>query len=184
MQSSFTIISSCVSCSAEVKQAIYNSTFLPNLFRMLIGFIVIGIIVGVLTYFSFRRYETQRGLNPDKPFLNPVPLSATALILGIGIGGFIDGIWLHQILQWHGMFTNQLPALDVVGKSVNMFWDGIFHLFTLTAVIIGVAALGRLLGQPNINPAPRLLGGECLPVGDCLILWKVCCIIIFWNFIM
>jgi uncharacterized membrane protein len=25
--------------------------------------------------------------------------------LGIGLGGFVDGIVLHQILQWHHMST-------------------------------------------------------------------------------
>jgi uncharacterized membrane protein len=104
--------------------------------------------------------------------LNPVPLSITAIILGIGLGGFIDGIVLHQILQWHGMFTNQLPADTVLGKSVNMFWDGIFHLLTLTAVIIGVVSLTRLLKKPLINPSPQLVGGDFLPVGGFLILWK------------
>ncbi|MDQ3395819.1 MAG: DUF2243 domain-containing protein, partial [Bacteroidota bacterium] len=97
---------------------------------------------------------------PGKDLLNPVPLSITSIILGIGIGGFIDGILFHQILQWHGMFTNKLPADTVVNKSVNMFWDGIFHLLTLTAVIIGIISLIRLLKKKNINPSPKLvLGG-------------------------
>ncbi len=149
----------CISCNIEVYNAIYNSEFLPNLLTMLTGFIIIGFIVAALTYFSFRRYTNYSRLNPDKNLLNPVPLSTTSIILGIGIGGFIDGIVLHQILQWHGMFTNQLPAVDFLGKSVNMFWDGIFHLFTLTAVIIGVASLTRLLKKKNINPSPKLVWG-------------------------
>jgi uncharacterized membrane protein len=27
--------------------------------------------------------------------------SAAGVLLGIGLGGFVDGIVLHQILQWH-----------------------------------------------------------------------------------
>ena len=27
------------------------------------------------------------------------------VLLGIGLGGFVDGILLHQILQWHHMLT-------------------------------------------------------------------------------
>jgi CheY-like chemotaxis protein len=27
------------------------------------------------------------------------------VLLGIGLGGFVDGIVLHQILQWHHMLT-------------------------------------------------------------------------------
>ncbi|ELB87945.1 hypothetical protein Rwratislav_37287 [Rhodococcus wratislaviensis IFP 2016] len=28
------------------------------------------------------------------------------IILGIGLGGFVDGILLHQLLQWHHMLTS------------------------------------------------------------------------------
>jgi uncharacterized membrane protein len=34
-----------------------------------------------------------------------LPLSPGVLI-GIGLGGFVDGIVLHQILQWHHMLTS------------------------------------------------------------------------------
>ncbi|WP_276167369.1 DUF2243 domain-containing protein [Zobellia alginiliquefaciens] len=79
--------------------------------------------------------------------------------MGIGIGGFIDGILLHQILQWHGIVSNKLPIDTVVGKSVNMFWDGIFHVVTLSAVFIGIASLVRLLKRKNINPSINLFWG-------------------------
>ncbi|MGD9755596.1 MAG: DUF2243 domain-containing protein, partial [Acidimicrobiia bacterium] len=28
------------------------------------------------------------------------------LLIGIGLGGFVDGIVLHQVLQWHHLLTN------------------------------------------------------------------------------
>jgi uncharacterized membrane protein len=34
----------------------------------------------------------------------PAP-RAPGLLLGIGLGGFVDGIVAHQILQWHHMLT-------------------------------------------------------------------------------
>src|SRR5690606_738709 len=81
-------------------------------------------------------------------------------VMGIGIGGFIDGILFHQILQLHGMVSNKLPIDTIMGKAVNMFWDGIFHALTLTAVIIGFVLLIRLLKMRNINPSPKLaIGG-------------------------
>jgi uncharacterized membrane protein len=79
--------------------------------------------------------------------------------MGIGIGGFFDGIVFHQILQWHGMLTNRIPPDTLVNKSVNMFWDGIFHLFTLIAVIIGFISMTRLLRKKNIDPSPKLVIG-------------------------
>jgi uncharacterized membrane protein len=33
------------------------------------------------------------------------PVSA-GILFGLGLGGFFDGIVLHQILQWHHMVTN------------------------------------------------------------------------------
>src|SRR5690606_21033670 len=113
----------------------------------------------ILSYFAFKRYEKHSLQFADKVILNPVPLIITAIILGIGIGGFVDGIFFHQILQWHGMFTNKLPADTLTGKAVNMFWDGIFHLLTLIAVIIGVISLIRLLKKKNINPSSNLAAG-------------------------
>lgn len=106
-----------------------------------------------------KKYKRYSALIPENDLLNPVPLAITFIIIGIGIGGFIDGIFLHQILQWHGMFTNKFPADTLTGKSVNMFWDGIFHLLTLIAVIIGVISLTRLLRKKNINPSPKLAVG-------------------------
>lgn len=35
-----------------------------------------------------------------------VSIALPGTILGIGLGGFVDGILLHQILQWHHMLTS------------------------------------------------------------------------------
>jgi uncharacterized membrane protein len=43
-------------------------------------------------------------------------------LLGLGLGGFIGGIVMHEILQWHHMLTgtgNQ-PATTVDGLEANM----------------------------------------------------------------
>ncbi len=57
------------------------------------------------------------------------------------------------------MVSNQLSTGSVVVKAVNMFWDGIFHVVALTAVIIGFILLVRLLKIKNINPASKLAVG-------------------------
>ena len=41
----------------------------------------------------------------------------SGIILGVGLGGFVDGILLHQILQWHEMVSSVVPPVDLV--SVN-----------------------------------------------------------------
>ncbi len=150
----------CISCNKEIQDQLYNSTFLPNLITIISGFIVLVLIVLAFTYLSARKFRKNSSFVPEKEMLNPVPLATASVVMGIGIGGFIDGILFHQILQLHGMVSNKLPIDTVVGKAVNMFWDGIFHALTLTAVTIAFVLLVRLLRKADINPSPRLaLGG-------------------------
>lgn len=73
-----------------------------------------------------------------------------AVLLGVGLGGFIDGILLHQILQWHHMLSSTdtdnvgipyYPVDTVPGLQMNTLWDGIFSLFTWLCVLIGLGLL-------------------------------------------
>jgi len=67
------------------------------------------------------------------------------IFLGVGLGGFLDGIVLHQILQWHHMLTSEgdYPANTVAGLETNTLWDGLFHAFTWAAVATGLWTLWR-----------------------------------------
>lgn len=74
-------------------------------------------------------------------------IMAPGIILGVGMGGFVDGILLHQILQWHHMLTSTdsdrlgieyYPKSTVHGLEVNTLWDGLFHTFTWLAVLFGL----------------------------------------------
>jgi uncharacterized membrane protein len=152
----------CVTCNKQIQETLFDSTFYPNLFTMLSAFIVLGIMVALLAFITTRRHKLRTTANPHVPILNPVPLTSAATVLGIGIGGFIDGIVLHQILQWHEMLSNKLPPDTLVAKSVNMFWDGIFHAFTLLVVITGIILLWRLLFRRDISHSGRLLAGGLL----------------------
>ena len=57
--------------------------------------------------------------------------------MGIGLGGFVDGIVLHQIFQWHHMLTHQEAATTVVGLELNTLVDGFFHVATWLFVLAG-----------------------------------------------
>ncbi|NHC15084.1 DUF2243 domain-containing protein [Motilibacter deserti] len=72
------------------------------------------------------------------------------VVLGVGLGGFVDGILLHQILQWHHLLTSTdtdnigvayYPRDTVHGLEINTLWDGIFHAFTWLSVLVGLALL-------------------------------------------
>jgi uncharacterized membrane protein len=69
-----------------------------------------------------------------------VPVLPTVL-LGIGLGGFFDGIVLHQILQWHHLLSEPIPPTSVGAIQVNTLADGVFHAATW---IISLAGLGLL----------------------------------------
>ena len=154
--------SACPFCNKEIRQAIFDSSFYPNLVTMLSAFIAVAVIVIILAAMSAKRHRANVSKYPTTQLLTPVPLTTTAMILGIGIGGFIDGIVLHQILQWHEMLSNKIPPDNFVNKSVNMFWDGIFHAFTLIVTLVGIIRLWKLLGRKDIERSGRLLAGGML----------------------
>ena len=54
--------------------------------------------------------------------------TAAGILFGLGLGGFFDGIVLHQILQWHHMLTSAgYPADSVANLELNTSGDGLFH---------------------------------------------------------
>jgi uncharacterized membrane protein len=146
----------CVNCNTETQQAI--ATSFQEYPAVLSGFLIVGILVVILSFIALRKdsYRSKSGglLNSPK-----VPVTASAIVLGIGIGGFIDGVLLHQVLQWHEMLSNKIPPATVVTKSVNMFWDGLFHLFMLIVTITGVFLLWTVHLRKRIYTTTGLLTG-------------------------
>jgi uncharacterized membrane protein len=75
---------------------------------------------------------------------------AAGILLGLGLGGFIDGIVLHQILQWHHMLTDYdghsaFPDTTVSSLEENTLWDGLFHASTWVFVAVGLFLLWQAL---------------------------------------
>ena len=150
------VCSACPVCNQNIRNAIYNSTFYPNLFTMLSAFIVLAVVVAALTIATTKRHKNKLAVNPGAASVSPVPLTTASLILGIGLGGFVDGIVLHQILQIHEMLSNKIDATNYIGKSVNMFWDGIFHLFCFIVVFTGIVLLWRLMKRNDVDCSGKL----------------------------
>ena len=71
------------------------------------------------------------------------PRSRAGLVLGLGLGGFADGIALHQITQWHNLGSARLPPTTMEAMRRNMAWDGWFHVATLLLTLAGVYLLLR-----------------------------------------
>ena len=91
-------------------------------------------------------------------------LVAAGVLLGVGLGGFVDGIVFHQLLQLHNMLSARLPVrgvdptTHVVNLEINMFWDGVFHAFTWTMTVLGLALLWRAV-RAGAEPSTRRLVG-------------------------
>ncbi len=83
------------------------------------------------------------------------PSRAPALILGLGLGGFVDGIVLHQILQWHHLVSDveAYPTTTVAGLEVNTLADGFFHLAMWVLVLAGTIALVRSWRAGAVAPS-------------------------------
>jgi uncharacterized membrane protein len=90
------------------------------------------------------------------------PLVAAGILLGAGLGGFVDGIVLHQILQWHNMLSGQLPPDTLVRAKVNMYWDGLFHAAVWVLTACGLAMLWAATGRADVPHSGRTLVGGLL----------------------
>src|SRR5215217_4398285 len=83
---------------------------------------------------------------------------APAFVLGVGLGGFIDGIVLHQILQWHHMLTGEdggEPMDTVAGLEANTLVDGFFHLTTWVVVVAATLLTVRAWQRRELAPPWR-----------------------------
>lgn len=90
------------------------------------------------------------------------PLLSAGLLLGVGMGGFVDGILFHQILQLHNMLSAKRPPTSVVNLEANMVWDGLFHAFTWLTVAVGIAMLFRAGHRADVRWSGRVLSGSML----------------------
>ena len=89
--------------------------------------------------------------------------AATAgILLGIGLGGFVDGIALHQILQWHNMLSNWLPPTTMDAMQRNMVWDGLFHALVWLVTLLGVFLLWSAAYHQETMPSLGAFIGQLL----------------------
>ncbi len=91
-------------------------------------------------------------------------LNIGGVLLGLGLGGFFDGIVLHQILQWHHMVSSvaDYPVTTVDGLEANTLGDGLFHAATYLFTAVGVFLLWRGLRYPSGPWSTKLLVGLLL----------------------
>lgn len=95
-----------------------------------------------------------------------LPVKAPGIILGIGLGGFFDGIFLHQVFQLHHMFSSIIPTDTVPGLRMNTLGDGFFHTVTWLSVLVGLWLL-----YSRVTQARRQVWGSAVLWGWMLNGW-------------
>ena len=90
------------------------------------------------------------------------PLVVAGVTLGIGLGGFVDGILLHQVLQWHHMLSSYPNPAVANDLRLNVLADGLFHVATYAFTVAGVVLLFRVWRRRDVVPTARSLFGSTL----------------------
>lgn len=119
-------------------------------------------------HYAARAAETSRFRAETRAEVLRLP----GVVLGLGLGGFVDGILLHQVFQWHHLLSNTdgsrvgiptYPVDTVPGLEMNTLWDGLFHTFTWLSVLIGLGLLyGRVSRERGRAWGSRVLWGYIL----------------------
>lgn len=83
------------------------------------------------------------------------------ILFGLGLGGFFDGIVLHQILQWHHMVTSAgYPADSLENLKLNTLLDGLFHAAAYGFVVAGLVLFWRTARRAQLRWSGKLLVGS------------------------
>jgi len=89
--------------------------------------------------------------------------AAAGVFLGLGLGGFFDGIVLHQILQWHHMISSAgYPPTSIENMRLNVLADGLFHATAYVFTLIGLVLLWRGARHPHARWSTGGIAGAVL----------------------
>jgi uncharacterized membrane protein len=90
------------------------------------------------------------------------PLICAGVLMGAGLGGFVDGIIFHQILQVHNMLSSRIPPNDLVSAKINMTWDGYFHAAVWVMTAVGLYLLFRAGQRRDVPWSGKILLGSLI----------------------
>ncbi|MDB5747111.1 MAG: hypothetical protein JWP72_1959 [Massilia sp.] len=70
-------------------------------------------------------------------------LAWAGFLLGFAMGGFFDGILLHQVLQWHHLLS-LVPGEPFRDIKVQILADGLFHVLMYLVAAFGLWKLWKV----------------------------------------
>jgi uncharacterized membrane protein len=76
-------------------------------------------------------------------------------LIGVGGGALLDGFVLHQLLQWHHLWSSRTSDMTVEGLEENTLADGVFHTAVFFVLLTGIALLAgrRVEARPLVGLA-------------------------------
>ena len=96
-------------------------------------------------------------------------------LIGIALGGFFDGILLHQVLQWHHLLSLvDSPVLRDI--RMQILADGLFHVLMYVIAMWGLVLLWRSR-QAFAHPSGGRMLAACVLLGFGI--WNVIDIVLF-----
>lgn len=97
-------------------------------------------------------------MDTTHPALHPESrrLRWAGYLLGFAMGGFFDGILLHQILQWHHLLSG-LTGGPWSSLAVQVTVDGLFHALMYLIAAAGLVLLFGARAEAARPGMPRLL---------------------------
>ena len=105
---------------------------------------------------------TPNSISPKRAPLKRAPLLSAGIVLGAGLGGFVDGIVFHHLLLWHQMISAKVSNSTLVGAKINMYWDGVFHAGMWSLTVFGLVLLFRAARKPHTLWSGQFLLGAML----------------------
>ena len=104
-------------------------------------------------------------------------VTSAAFVLGFGLGGFFDGILLHQVLQWHHLLS-LVPGEAMRDIRNQILADGLFHVGMYAITAAGLWMLWRRRAALRDSGGARVAGGALLGFGA----WNIVDVVFFhWT---
>ena len=102
-------------------------------------------------------------------------LAWSGYVLGLSLGGFFDGIMLHQVLQWHHLLS-LVPGESLRRVETQILADGAFHVLMYAVALAGLSLLwGARQSFARREAGRRLLAAVLIGFG----VWNVIDVVVF-----
>ena len=132
-----------------VREGIFGGGFFLKFLVLILPFVlVLTLVVPVIKESTF-----------DKNGSVPRSFLRAGMVLGTGVGAFLNGIFLRQIFQTDNVFSGILSSDSLVNAQVNLFWDGITQLVSAVVAVSGIYLLLQASRGTSLRRPPGIFLG-------------------------